>query len=290
MKPTLKIVIAMVIWGSLGIFIRFIELPPPEITFMRSAIAGIVLLVITRYTMPTSVLQSEIKHVQKNLVPLILSGFLLAGNWALLFQAYKYTTIANATLSYYLAPLIAVLLSPLFIKSDDYSWRKFIAIFIALGGLYLIISNQGSALSAGLDHMQGIAYGCVAAFLYAGVVICNKRIVGIHPQLRTVTQLLLSVIVILPLILIRGQLHFNDMTTVIFLLIVGLVHTALACTLYFPSIEHVSVLKVSVLSYIDPLTAMFFGFVFLQESLTLWQIVGGILILGSAFYSQRAEL
>jgi len=286
MKPTIKIIIAMTIWGSIGIFVRNIDLPSLEIAFMRAVIASLILSLSIVIIRPTKKLTPPPLE-KSNTRILILSGILLAGNWVFLFQAYKYTSIANATLSYYAAPVLAVLLSPLVIADDKFTAKKVYAVSIAMLGLYFIVNQQSLVANGTYLHFKGISYGLCAALMYAGVVLCNKKMAGLKPVTRVLTQMLVSAILLLPLVISRGQLHFNNTESLIYLILLGLVHTGLAYLLYFPSIEHVSVMKASILSYIDTVTAVIFAALLLGEPLNLSHIIGGSLVLIGTFLGER---
>ena len=133
---------------------------------------------------------SETKEWHRSVI-LVLSGALIGINWILLFEAYNYTTVATATLCYYMEPVIVILLSPLFFK-ERLTGKKLICTAAALAGMALVSgifepggSIAGAAGAAGLrgDNLRGILYGLGAAVLYASVVILNKRLRGVDPLL-----------------------------------------------------------------------------------------------------------
>lgn len=275
MNSVIKIVLSMIIWGSLGLFVRNISLPSIDTAFLRAIIASSFLLLFKLFSK---------KHINKtslkDLILLILSGVLIAVNWLLLFQAYKYTTIANATLCYYTAPLFIILLSPIVLK-ERLTLKKLLSVFISLSGLGLIISQNTSSQISSYNHPLGFLFGISAAALYASVILINKKIKDFSGVDRTVVQILVSAIFLLPFILYRNEIHITGIEMLLTILILGVLHTGIAYLLYFSAIEKVSAQKASLLSYIDPISAVLFGTLFLGEPLSAFQALGGGLIIFS---------
>ncbi|MFP4456948.1 MAG: DMT family transporter [Clostridia bacterium] len=283
MSAKLKILISMIIWGSLGIFIRFISLPSLEIAFLRAIIASVSIFLIK-----TVFIKEKINLVDNRNI-LFISGIFLAFNWIFLFEAYKKTTIANATLSYYMAPVLAVVFASFLIKEEKLSFRGMISLLVSFSGL-IIIYQMNSTASFSKDQTSGIFFGLLAAFMYAFVVICNKKMKNISPFDRVLVQMAISSLIMMPIVIYRRQLAINSTNELFILLIVGLVHTTFAYLLYFPSIEHVKVQTASILSYIDPVSALIFGSLFLSEPLSIAHIIGGFLVLLGSYISSRNKI
>ena len=288
MNYLFKIVIAMLLWGSIGIFVKNIDLPSIELVFLRAIIASFVLAIyglVIRSTKNNELMKSETtpKYKNKNIYYLIISGIAMGLNWLFLFQSYKYTTISNSTLSYYCAPIFVILLSP-FILKEKFTKSKFLAVLVAMVGLFLILSNQISAYNSSYNHVKGIVYGLIAAILYASIILLNKYIKGLSGYEMTVIQISTAALVLLPFVILRHKLHISNTKTLVFVLIVGVIHTGLAYLLYFSSIKYIKAQSVAVISYIDPISALIFGAIFLKETMSTTQILGGILILLSTFF------
>ena len=286
MKHILKIVLAMLIWGSIGVFVKNINLPSIEIVFLRAAIACVFLIFGRLILIGKPKIKDLKKGFMKEALILIITGIALALNWLLLFQAYKYTTLTNATLSYYLAPVFVILLSPLFFK-EKITLKNLLSIIMAMLGLALIVSHQVQAASTNYNHVKGIMFGTSAAVLYACIVLVNKSVKKFSGFDKALIQISVSAIILLPIVLYRNNLHISSTKTLIIVLILGVVHTAISYVLYFSSIEHVSAQRVSLLSYIDPLSAVIFGTLLLSEHIGIYHILGGALILISTFVSNK---
>lgn len=282
MPSITKIIISMIIWGSIGIFVKNINLPSVELAFLRAVIASAVLALV--YPMFKS--QRDSENLKENILFLILSGGAIGANWILLFKAYNYTTISNATLSYYFAPVFVILLSPVVFK-EKLTKSRLIAAAGAMIGLFLIVNNQSQSSASSTNHLKGIAFGLMAAGLYGSVVLLNKYIKGISGYMMTLIQISTSAIVLLPFIIYRSTLTITNLKNLLLIAVLGVVHTGLAYLLYFSGIKGLEVQRAAILSYIDPIAAIIFGRIFLAEPLNLYQMIGGFLILGSTFIGER---
>ncbi len=274
-RARLSIIASMAIFGTIGLFVRAISVTSAELALYRAVIAAVLLtgyFLISR----TSLRLGEIK---KELPLLLLSGAAMGFNWILLFEAYKYTTVSVATLSYYFAPVIVTVACPLLFK-EKMGWVQWMCFAMSTVGLVLI-TGIGD-MSTGSSHLIGIAFGLGAAVLYAGVMLLNKRIRGVTGLQRTYLQFLAAIAVLLPYVLCTSgfTLHTLDGTGWVMLLIVGGVHTCLAYCLYFPSLKALPGQETAILSYIDPLLACLLSVTLLGERMTPVQLIGGALILG----------
>lgn len=286
MKSKLKIITAMLIFGSIGVFVRNINLSSSEIAFLRGIIGSIFLIIASFFSREKI---SFIK-IKNNIKLLILSGSAIGVNWIFLFQAYKYTTISNATLSYYFAPIFVVILSPIILK-EKLTPLKMGCVITAMIGLFLVVNISGNGTSNFNNQLVGILYGLSAAVLYASVILMNKFIKNLSGFETTLVQLMIATIVLLPYVLIKDQMNFTSVNfnSFIYIMILGIVHTGLAYYLYFTAIKQLKGYSIAVLSYIDPISAVIIASVFLGEKMSYIQAIGGILILGATFLSERQE-
>lgn len=285
MKDQLKFITAMLIFGTIGVFVKNINLPSLDIAFLR-AVIGCVFLICAGFIMGQTFSPTIIK---KNIRILLLSGAAIGFNWIFLFQAYKYTTIANATLSYYFAPMFVMMLSPLILK-ERLTMIKIVCISAALVGLFMILNGDSTATLSN-THLVGIGYGLAAAALYASVILMNKFIKGLSGFETTLVQLFMAGLVLLPSLLYNQGIPLASLNgqVVLLILVVGIIHTGLAYLIYFTSMKEIKGQTIAILSYIDPVTAVFLSAVLLGEAMTYSQIIGGILILGSTFLSETGE-
>ena len=274
-RARLMLIASMAIFGTIGYFVRHIAVSSAELALYRAVMAA---LLLTGYFL-FSRNRISLKSIGKELPLLLLSGMAMGVNWILLFEAYKYTTVSVATLSYYFAPVLVTLACPVLFK-EKLGKLQWLCFGMSTLGLTLI-TGLGD-LSAGSSHLTGILFGLGAAVLYASVMLLNKAIKGVSGLQRTYLQFLAAIVILLPYVLLTGGFTLNtlDVPGWVNLLIVGIVHTCLAYCLYFPALKETPGQEAAILSYIDPLLAVVVSVTLLGESMSLVQLIGGVLILG----------
>ena len=272
----------MGIFGTIGIFVRYIPLPASAIAFCRAVLGLIFLLAVILL----SGKKPEKAAIKANLPILIISGAAMGFNWILLFESYRYTTVATATVCYYLAPLLLLLASPLL--GEKLTLKKLLCVGIALFGLVCISGVMEGTLPKA-EELTGIGFGLGAAVLYASVMFLNKKLSPMGAYNKTVLQLASAAVVILPYLLLTENAASFALTGLqwILLLVVGIVHTGVAYWMYFGSMEKLSAKTISVLCYLDPVIAVLLSALLLKEPMTPVNILGSVLILGSALYSEK---
>lgn len=282
----LKIILAMLIWGTMGVFIKNIPLNSIEIAFYRSII-GVVFIIALSISKKEKWDKEELRE---DLKVLILSGIALGTGWVLLFQGYKNTTISIATLSYYIAPVFIIILSIVVLK-EKITMKKILCIIVAIIGLLLVLDIKSIGDIGDNNHLLGILYSVLAAVFYAIVVILNKFIKRLSGFKVTIVQLLVSTLILMPLTILNStrSIISLDILSLVLLLFVGIVHTGIAYLLYFSSVKEIEGQSIAILSYMDPIFALLIAGLFLGEKMTMIQLFGGILILGSAYISESKK-
>lgn len=276
-KAQLMFIIAMLIFGSIGLFIKAISLPSAVIVLIRTVIGSLFLFAVLLLRQQPI----NIKNILPNLPILAASGFVLGGSWAFLFEAYQYTTVSAATLIYYCAPIVVLLLSPIVLK-EKLTLGKTAGIGAAVLGM-VIVNGMGIG---GANPALGLTCGIVSAFLYAALMMLNKFIRNLSGLESTLSQLVIAALVMTIYVLLthEGIGGFISRSDMFLLVTVGLFHTGIACYLYFSSLQELSGQTIALLSYIDPVSALLFSAVLLNEKLMAIQLVGALLILiGTAF-------
>lgn len=271
------------IFGTIGILRRYIPLSSSLIALVRGIIGSLFLLTVLRLSKKGL----NRAAIRKNLVYLALSGAAIGFNWILLFEAYNYTSVATATLCYYLAPILVILASPLVLK-EALTGKKVMCAVSALVGMVLVSGVLDAGFS-GVAEMKGILFGLSAAVLYASVILMNKKMVGVPAYDKTILQLSLASIALLPYVLLTenwAAVSFSPLSVTL-LLIAGIVHTGIAYWLYFGSMEHLHSHTVALLSYMDPILAIVLSMVFLREPMSVEAAIGAVLILGAAYLSEK---
>lgn len=279
-----KMAVSMVIFGTIGVFVRYLPFASSVIALVRGAVGTLFLIFVGL----VSGKRVDKAAVRNNILLLVLSGAAIGFNWILLFESYRYTTVAVATLCYYLAPVFVTLLSPVLLK-ERLTGGKLACVAAALAGMVCI--SGVFETSAGTENSPvGILFGCGAAVLYASVILMNKFLKDISSNDSTVIQLLSAAVVLAPYVLATERIDMETVTlpAVLLLLFVGIVHTGIAYRLYFSAVSALDGQTIALLSYVDPVVAILLSAVILKEPLNFFSVAGAVLILGSAFAGEFA--
>ena len=278
--PRLMLIASMTIFGTLGLFVRNIPVSSGELALYRAILAALliaVFLIVTKQKIPFANIKKE--------VPLLLaSGVAMGINWILLFEAYKYTTVSAATLSYYFAPVIVTIVCPI-IFHEKLTRKQIICFIMSTLGLVMI---TGIGDIGGGSDFVGILFGLGAAVFYATVILLNKFIKNVEGIHRTFLQFISAIIILIPYVLSTSGITLGNLNSIgwVNLLIVGLIHTGVTYCMYFSSLKELPGQKAAILSYIDPLVAVLISVTILGETITLWQMIGGFLILGFTLWNE----
>jgi len=281
-KAKTQLIISMILFGTIGLFVRYLSMPSSLIALCRAWIGGSFLLLVLAVQRKTI----SIKAIKSNLLWLLLSGAFLGFNWIALFEAYRYTSVAIGTVCYYMAPIIVILCAPWLLKESLSAKKVVCAVAAVIGMGMLSLKPSGEQVTQG--YSAGVLIGLLAAFLYTCVILCNKKIKGIDALDKTVIQLLISGVMMLPYCLMTIDFSAVSVDTfqLIMLFVVGVLHTGVTYLLYFGSMEHVSGQSIAVISYIDPVVAVLLSVLVLKEHLSALEWIGAGVILISAFLSE----
>ena len=280
LSPRWMLITSMAVFGTLAPFVRSISISSGELALYRAVLAATLIalfLLVTKQPIP-------FRSIRKEVPLLLLSGAAMGFNWILLFEAYKYTTVSNATLSYYFAPVLVTLACPVLFR-ETLTKKQLLCFFMSTLGIVLITGTGGTG---GSNHLLGILFGLGAAVLYATVILVNKFIKTVDGIHRTLLQFLAAIVVLVPYVLSTGGITLGGLNATGWgnLLIVGLVHTGITYCMYFSALKELPGQKAAILSYIDPLVAVIISVTVLGESMTIPQILGGCLILGFTLWNE----
>ncbi len=278
-----RIITSMLIYGTIGIFVKYTGLPSGVIAACRGLIGALFLAGVAFIGKNGF----DFEKVRKSFLILTISGIMMGFNWVLLFEAYNYTTVATATLCYYFAPIFIIIASPFTLK-EKLSTKKVICVAAALLGMVFVSGVFPQGISD-ISELNGIFFGIAAALLYAMIITVNKKLPDdLSANNRTVVQLAAAGTVMLIYSLFKGDFAKAEfgILPVVLLLIICIVHTGIAYQMYFGSVKKLSAQSVAIYSYIDPVTAIILSALILNEKMTVWTAAGAIIILGATFISE----
>lgn len=284
-RARLCLIASMSIFGTIGILRHYLPVPSGFLAMFRGLTGTLFLLLLLRI---------RGKHlsraaIRENGLRLCISGALIGLNWIMMFEAYRYTTVATATLCYYMAPVFTLIAAP-FVLRERLTLRKLLCVAVALLGMFLV-SGAARSGSSGASELIGILYALGAAVIYATVVLINKRVTGIPSSDKTIVQLGTAGAVLIPYVLLTGELSRVVVTPAVaaLLLVAGLFHTGCAYSLYFASTDCLPAHTLALLSYLDPIIAVTLSALLLREPMSALQALGAVLILCAAAVAELPE-
>ena len=281
----LSLILAMVIFGTIGIFRKYIPLSSGIVACVRGILGVAYLLVFIKFKK----IQMNRTVIKNHLAILLISGAFIGLNWVLLFESYRYTSVAVATLCYYMAPIFVMLLSPLMLK-EKLTAKKAVCIIVALVGMVFVSGVLDGGIQR-VSELKGVLFGLGAAALYASVIMMNQKLREVPTYDKTIMQLGTAAVVLIPYILFTEDLSAVTLTPLIavMLLIVGVVHTGIAYALYFGSMNELKAQTVALFGYIDPIVAIILSALLLKEPMTVYSAIGAVLVLGATMISELPE-
>jgi drug/metabolite transporter (DMT)-like permease len=281
MKSKIQFILSMMIFGTIGLIVRYIDLSSSERALLSSFL-GCLFLLLVFFMIKKKISWNLIKS---NALFLILSGIALGGNWIFLYQSYDHTTIANATLGYYFAPVFVMILSP-FVLREQLSIKKMVCIGVAIISMLMIVGEGLNASRS--DDILGLFFGLIAAAFYAALLLLNKFIKDMDKLELTIIQLGTTTLLLMPYVFLTSGFGIFEVSSssIPFILILGIINTGIGFWLFFSGMEKLKGQSIAMLSYVDPFVAILISAIILQEQMTIVQILGGVLLLGSTFVSE----
>ena len=264
-----KMIMVGFIWGTIGAFARWSGLPPLELTFLRFLLAAIALFFLApRY-------ERLLAFSKRDCILILFAGLLFVADSILFFMALRLTTISNAVIPYYMQPVFIVILTPVLFKERQEA-KCYQALLLSLAGLGILLLP--SLINLSYNDMAGIGLALAGAFLLSLIALINK-IINIHPFVFVYYKMVIATFCLLPFIKLETMLTGSPLIAVAAL---GVVHTALAYSLYYDALKTVKNQYGITLTYFSPLVASLTGFLFFQEAITPFTIAGGLLIVANS--------
>lgn len=275
----------MAVWSSWGLFIRWLPLPPWAVSFYVG-IVSCTLAALCWIARGGAVGQLWPRTRRG---PLLALGVLFLANNVLFLSAYERTTVANAILSHYTAPVFVALLAPATL-GEALLPRTSSALVLAGLGMVLLLPGLEPSLAS--RHVQGLLMGLGSGIAYAGLVLLVRHLSPRIPALLLLFwQNLMTVVLLAPWALRLGPPAAAGGKTWPGLFLLGTLHATAAGLLYLAGIRTVRAQTAAVLGYLEPLGAVVLAALFLGERPGLLGLVGGALILlggGLVVFEPRA--
>ncbi|MFF7816181.1 DMT family transporter [Streptomyces roseolus] len=266
-RGTLELTLAMVLSGTLGVFVVESGASPFEVVFFRCLFGAVALGL---YSLARGHLTGH-GFTARSFGLAVLGGVFIVFNWVFLFEAYAASSISLATVVYHTQPFFLVLLSALFLReripAGKVGWLA-----VAFAGLVLVSGVRPGDTAS----LTGLGYALAAAVLYALATFVTKRITGVRPHLVALVQVVAGVPLLLP---------FADFGAVAglgagwwWLAGLGLVHTGLMYVLMYAAYAKLPTPKIAVLAFTYPAVAMVVDWAVYGHHIGLVQALGVPLI------------
>jgi drug/metabolite transporter (DMT)-like permease len=269
---SLYVLLAIFLWSSLGIVVKLSGVEVHVLIFYSM----IVSIIVQGLFISQPKIRKQVPPINKLRYPLIL-GLLLLANTFTFFYAFQNTTIANAVLTHYTAPIIVAFAAPLFLK-ESITLRIFVVIIIATTGLWIMLDG----LSLQEKELIGIFSGLASGFAYAALIIfVRSQTHNFHPLVLSFFTNTTIAILLLPFI---REIPIHAVWSFLFM---GIIHSTIAPILYYKGLQRVTANRAAVLGYLEPVCAILLGILLLHENITLRTVVGGGLVLFSGLLTMK---
>lgn len=275
----IKYITSVALYGTIGIFLRHVSFPTELVAMCRGILGTAFILAF----MALRHRKVNREAIRKNLLWLVLSGICLGLNWIFLFAAYVKTTVAVASLCNYMAPLLVIIAAPM-VLHEKLNIKKLPCVAVAFIGIVLV----SGVIGGGTGDPKGVAYGLAAAVAFMCIVLCNRKLKDISAMERSIVQLSVSAVTILPYFIWnnRDSAITVDTGSVLIVLMLGILHTGVAYCLYFSGLGTLPVQTIAILGYLEPVVSVFCSALILREYMSVWGWLGAGLIIVSAVVSE----
>lgn len=287
-RERLKYICAVTIYGTIGAVLRYCDLPSEIVVLFRGIIGSSMIYMFVR----AQGRKPDFAAMRGKMKFLVLSGIMLGLNWVFLFAAYLKTTVAIASLLNYMAPIIVLLVSP-FVLHTKMTAKKMICVLVAFFGIVLVSGVLTGPIPEipGGNHPQGMFFGFLAALGFVGIVLCNQKTSEINAFDKCIVQLGVSALTVLPYAVLHnvGKTLTVNPRSIFILIILGVVHTGIAYSMYFGPMGVLPVQTVAICGYIEPVVSVLSSALFLREPMTIFGVIGAVCIIGAALVSELPE-
>ncbi len=280
-RAKINLILVCMLFGTIGVITRIVDLPSTVICFGRAVFAVLTILVISLLTKR----KMDFAAIKRNFPLLLASGLFMCFNWFCQFEAFRYTTIATATLCYYMQPIFFILGARIFFK-EKLSAKKMICVVVAFCGMIMV--SGVVQVGFNLHELRGAIIAAIGAVFYAAVVLLNKGLKDIDPNDSTMVMLTITSVIMFFYIMFTEDVSALTVTPIGIsaLILMGVLHTGIGYVVYFKSMRKLSAQTVGVISYMDPVEAVLLSALVLREPLNVATIAGAILILGATAVSE----
>jgi drug/metabolite transporter (DMT)-like permease len=256
-------------WGSIGVLVREVDLPAVAIVASRVWLASAA-LGLWLWWRPTE--PSAPRLLRHRPARVMAAGAVLALHWVLFFAALQRAPIGTVLLITYLAPVGVAALAPRLL-GEHLSARTVGALGVALAGVALL-----SAPALDRAGWTGVVLAIAAAVLFVVLVLVGKPLAEAYGGVRfAFLELAAAGVVLVPFA--AGAAWGGPEPEWAWLVVLGVVHTGVGVAIYLSALARLPATQVGILGYLEPASAVVFGWVLLSEHPSALTVLGGLLVL-----------
>jgi len=284
-KANIQIIAASVIYGFSGIFFMYVKNMAAGTVVFYQLLFG--LLALAGYLAVTGKLSGiRLRGKRKTL---ILLGAFNAGAMVSYYMAVDFTNVSISVLLLYTAPFYVLLLAPVFLK-EKHNKKSLLALVLSLTGVVMVIGPENLVSGPGIEpaYLYGVLMGLFSGLFYACVTITSRSLRNEYSGLE---QLFISTLVMLLLLLpfAKQAPIITLVQNLPVLLFLGVTITSVGSIFYFTGLLHVKAQNASILSLLEPVSAIFFAYLLLKDPISTETLFGCVLILSSSFLASLEE-
>ena len=265
--------LTMALLGATALFSKIIPLSATDITFGRSIIACLMLVIIVKATGG----KLSLKNTKDYLVALLL-GVLMAAHWVSYFAAMQYSSISVGMIALFTFPVITVLLEPFF-EGIRLVWQDVVSALVVLSGIALIVPE----ISIDNDITLGILIGIGSAVLYAFRNLIHRKHFSHYSGAHAMAYQTLIIFFSLSFF-VSEEIFTASQQTYIWLLVLGTALTAVPHALIAASLKYLRAKTFSLVACMQPFYGVILAVLVLDEQPTWQTFFGGTLVISAAIY------
>ncbi len=276
LQSLLSIHIAVVLFGVAGVFGKLLSIEPTLIVFGRTFFACLALIIV----LPLLKIDIRLKG-GRDVLWFLLMGTILAVHWATFFHSIQISTVAIGLLTFSTFPIFVTFLEPLFFK-ERLRTIDIIVCLVVFIGLVLVIPDLDFKNNLTLGAFWGVMSGVTFALLS----LLNRKFVTTYSALTIAFyQNMIASLVLLPFV--GGIVLGTTAHELKLLILLGVVFTALAHSLFIRGMLHIKAQLASVIACLEPVYGILLAMVLLREVPALRELIGGCIIIGAILFATR---
>lgn len=270
----LEIHIAVLLFGLAGLFGKFLSLPPVIIVLGRVIFSSIFLAILIFF------LKEDLRlKERKHYIYLVGMGIILAIHWTAFFQSIQISTVAIGLLTFSTFPVFVTFLEPYFFK-EKLAISDILAAFITFLGVVLVVPS----FQLSNNMTQGAIWGIISGLSYAFLSMLNRKYVREYSSsVIAFYEQFVAAIVLVPFFFVQKPVF--QPVDIALLILLGVVFTGISHMTFIKGLKTVKTQTAGIISSLEPVYGIIFAAVLLGEIPAMREILGGIVILGTVFYS-----